>query len=133
MSVHIRAVEIVRWPYVRPGLVSLLLAGAVVIAVAAATAISALPVRDAGTPAESPILRSNQATLSRPSVFYLVRPEQTQGLDVAERLAGAPFENLVVVATKDDEERFLRFIETANSFLLAGGLPGYEVENLFSP
>ncbi len=134
MSVQTGVNTPIRLPHLHlPGRGLALLAGAAV-AVAAFTIGGDALSRDSGAGAGSATsLYGNHATITHPSVYYLVSADSLPGLDTATWMNGAPLENVVAIAGPADEEQFLRFIETANSFLLAGGLPGYEVVSFLVP
>lgn len=70
------------------------------------------------------------AATTSPSTTYYVLRGTPESIDAALWMNGGPIDNLVMVESAEAEDRFFRFVETANSFLLAAGLPGYGVVNL---
>jgi len=85
-----------------------------------------------GAPAR-PTAAVEYPSLSRPTTFYLVNPGDAQAFAASPWASAVDPQHIIAISTPQEEQTFLGFVETANSFLLAGGLPGYEVVNLLHP
>jgi hypothetical protein len=130
MSVHTG----VRVPPRSPGFDGLVALAPTLLVLLATIAAAGFAISAGGHgPPARPAAAIEYASLSQPTTFYLVNAADAQAFAASPWASAVDPQHIIAVGTPQEEQTFLGFVEAANSFLLAGGLPGYEVVNLLHP